>query len=161
TRPDSDFENFYEWYRRVMPHAVQIESTIRRVIEHEANQRLEVVQTVYEFKINFGDFETRANVKGSPLRRNVDVLKAIIPSVPDQKGDMRELADQSFYRINLHLSRLERFQGEKIRNAWYYLEAPFNENGRYLVLRALLRNASTELPGTDSHQPADVTVFDP
>ena len=52
-----------------------------------------------------------------------------------------------FYRLDLTLSRLEKFLNGKTRNAWYYLEAPFNENGRYLVLQAQLRNSSTGFPG--------------
>lgn len=159
-RQDSEFDNFYEWYRRIMPQAVPIESTIRRVIEKEANQSLEVVQSQFDFRVNFGDFETRASVIGSPRRRNVDVLKALIPSLPDAQGDMREISDQNFYRLDLTLSRLEKFLNGKTRNAWYYLEAPFNENGRYLVLQAQLRNSSTELPGTDIRRPADVLEFD-
>lgn len=159
-RQDSEFDNFYEWYRRIMPQAVPIESTIRRVIEKEASQSLEVVQSQFDFRVYFGDFETRASVMGSPRRRNVDVLKALIPSLPDTQGTMREINDQNFYRLDLTLSRLEKFSNDKTRNAWYYLEAPFNENGRYLVLRAQLRNASTELPGTDIKRPADVLEFD-
>jgi hypothetical protein len=144
-----------------MPHAARVERVIRRLIEKQASTPLEPVQSFYEFTLNFGDFETRANVAGSARRRNVDVLKAIIPSLPDDKGEMREISDQDFYRINLTLSRLERFSGGKTRNAWYFIEAPSNENGRYLVLRAQLRNASTELPGTDYDRIADVSAFDP
>lgn len=161
TRNDSDFDTFYEWYSRMMPHVGQVESTIRRIIEREGGQSLEVVQSQFEFEINFGDFETRANVAGTPRRRNVDVLRALIPALPDERGVMRELAEQNFIRLDLSLSRLEQFSNGKVRNSWYVLEAPFNENGRYLVLRAQLRNTSTELPGTDSYKPADVLEFDP
>jgi len=160
-RQDSSFENFYEWYRRIMPRAAQTELIIRRLIEKASGQRVEVVQSIFEFTLNFGDFETRAIVAGSPRGRNVDVLRAIIPSLPDEKGDMREIPDQDFYRIDLTLSRLERFSNNKERNAWYFVEAPANEYGRYLVLKAQLRNASTEQPGTDFNRIADVSPFDP
>lgn len=160
TRPDSSFENFYEWYRRIMPHAARIESTFRQIVENSSHRSMEVVQSQFEFTINFGDF-LYTGTRGPAEPRNVDILRALIPSLPDEQGEMRELTRHEFYRLDLTLARLERFKDGKVRNAWYFMEAPFNENGRYLVFRCQLRNASTELPGTDRHKPADISVFDP
>jgi hypothetical protein len=159
-KSDSSFDNFYEWYYHLMPRAAAIESTLRRVIERTANKPLTVVQTAFDFTIYFGDFKQLGR-KTSDRLRNVDVLQTLINSLPDEHGEMREIPKQNFYRLDLTLSRLETFSGGKTRQAWYFLQAPANENGRYLVLRGQLRNASTERPGTDSHKPADVLPFDP
>jgi hypothetical protein len=120
---------------------------------------LTLVQTQFEFTINFGDF--KQSRKTSERLRNVDVLQAFIKYIPDEQGDMREISKQYFYRLDLTLGRIETFEGGKTRNAWYSVQAPANENGRYLVLTAQLRNASTEGPGSDSHKPVAIVPFDP
>lgn len=168
-RQDSSAETFFAWYQRLMPQAHTIETTIRSVVERKTENTLQVTQTQFEFRIYFCDFFTnkpKQRDERSPRARNVDVLQRFLPYLPDNRGQMQELPHQDYYRIDLTFSRLERFKiaehNEKLRSAWYMIEAPFNENGRYLVLTAQLRNSSTESPLSGTQRRGDeVTEFDP
>jgi hypothetical protein len=143
-RDSSSFVDFYEWYRRFMPEAQSLVSTVKRAIERKSERELSFVQTQFEFKINFSDFISTGRNPANRQTRNVDVLQTIIPAIPDSRG-FTELSRQNFYRLDVNFSRLEEFNVagiSKSRNCWYILEAPFNEKGRFILLTAQLRNSS-------------------
>jgi hypothetical protein len=151
-RDSSSFEDFYRWYCDFMPQAGHADATIRRAIERRLNTQLILVETQYEFKFDFSDFtRTGQSLPGTgqslPVRRrNVDVLEYLVPAVPTDAGRV-ELSKQDFYRLDISFSRLDEFIVDgrsRLRNCWYSLEAPFNENGRFIVFTAQLRNTSNE-----------------
>lgn len=147
SRDSSTFSDFYDWYRLFMPEVRTIEATLRRTIESISSRKLEIVETVFRFKFNFSDFASRGNQRRPAS--NVDVLEGLIPTLPSHEG-RQELSQQSHYRVDLTLSRLEEFLvggRKRKRNCWYVLEAPFNELGRFLVFDAQVRNSSLKLLG--------------
>lgn len=160
-RGPSSFRDFYDWYTAIMPHAARIERTLRRAIEKSAERRWDPVQTNHQFELNFCDFQSRSISPQHNRTRNVEVLSTLIPFLPEGTS-LQPLSEQLFYRLDLTLSRLEEF-GEtqtKRRNAWYYLEAPFNEDGRFLVFRAQLRNTAIELLQKGAPDRAPTLPFD-
>lgn len=162
TREPSSLRDFYEWYRLFMPNATQLEATVRQSVARVHGQPLEITQTLCEFKFIFSDFR-KLHRREQRQPRNVDVLSAIIPTVPNPSGPT-ELSKQDFARLDLTLSRLEQFEsgsGAKWRNCWYLLEAPSNERSRFIVFTAQLRNAASESSGESTrsgHSP--VIPFD-
>ena len=90
----------------------------------------------------------------------MDVLGALIPRLPDPTGELRELKDQQFFRVDLSVSRRESFSGGVERNAWYIIEAPFNNVGKFIVLTAQFRNSSME-KFKDGGGIAGTSGFDP
>lgn len=162
SRSGSAFSDFYAWYRLFMPESSTIEAALRRHIESVSRRTLEIIETTYSFAFTFADFQSRgvkAGGRATPSRsRNVEVLSKVVSNIPET-GGTRSLTELDFYRVDLTLSRLETFttdSGERARNCWYILEAPFNETGRFLVFNAQLRNSSLEslaLEGDDSGSP--------
>jgi hypothetical protein len=145
TREGSSFNDFYEWYLRLMPNAAQLEATVRQAAARSYGKPIEVTMTQFEFKFVFSDF-SKDRWSLTRLPRNVDVLSKILPTVPN-RGGRTELSEQDFLRVDLTFSRLEQFEtpnGAKSRNCWYALEAPSNERGRFLIFTAQLRNVSAE-----------------
>lgn len=147
-RDASSFADFYEWYIKFMPQSSFIEETTRRTVDATTDLKLRVVETQYEFQVIFSDFTSTKKSDQARNHRNVDVLEQLVPLVPGPNGKT-PLPNADFFRIDLTLSRLEHFADTlhpRYRNCWYILEAPFNELGRFLVLRAQMRNVSHELP---------------
>lgn len=147
SRDPSGFENFYQWYRAIMPEISELELASRRHIERVTRRQIKPAQAQYHFRVLFSDFRSRANDRSGELMRNVDVLESLIPSLPAKDGNV-ELSKQEFFRLDLTMSRLDSLvtsEGDVAsRNCWYKLEAPFNENGRFIVLTANMRNSSQE-----------------
>lgn len=165
TRPDSSIENFYSWYQVIMPNALSIEAAFRRVIERVTGGRLRVVTITHDFSVNFSNF-LPPNDRSNRQHRNLDVLQRFISSLPDEHGEMRELSKQDFLRLDLTVSRIEKFRiagKEKLRNAWYFLEAPSNEQGKFLAFRAQLRNSSSDQPDSSKNPMIghEAVPFDP
>jgi hypothetical protein len=142
-RQSSSFKEFYDWYGQVMPAALRIEMTLRQIIQTATGKSLRPVQSAYDFVFDFCQFRKPRNAPNQEEYRNMDVLARIIPQFPDGK-EMRSLPGQQFYRLDLAVSKQEDFGGLS-RNVWYYVEAPFNRNGRFIVFTAQLRNSSTEI----------------
>lgn len=147
TREPSSFRDFYMWYRTILPEVAEVELSNRRHFERVTKRNFKPVQAGYNFRAIFSDFRTRAHSRSRELLRNVDVLESLIPSLPATDGNV-ELSKQDFYRLDLTVSRLDSLTsgaGEpKSRNCWYKLEAPFNENGRFMILSAMMFNSSQE-----------------
>ena len=139
-RTSSSWANFYNWYETLMPMASRIEGSFRKEIQDSSDCTITPVQSHYTFTFILADFRRGAD---DAAQRNLAVLAEILPVLPDQKGNKQKILDQSFHRVNLHVSKREVFAG-KVRNAWYIIEAPFNEAGRVLHCRFELRGTSFE-----------------
>lgn len=163
SRESSSFRDFYAWYRLFMPTATQLEATVRQTVARKYEQSLDVTQTQFEFGFIFSDF-TKRDWPEKREPRNVDVLSPLIPMVPNQQG-ATELTRQDFPRLDLTVSRLERFayaDVEKWRNCWYMLEAPSNERSRFIVFTAQLRNVSAQKLGSSPEiDDTPMIPFDP
>lgn len=167
-RKSSSFEDFYNWYRLFMPHALGVETTLRKIVEDATSSTLRAVQSAFDFRINFADFHkpqvgratSPAPDDAPPRMRNMAVLEEFIPSLPVNREKV-SISQQQFYRLDLTLSKLQEFSGQRHRNTWYHVEAPFNENGRYIVFRAEMRNASSEVLDHDRGTVAETLAFDP
>jgi hypothetical protein len=163
-RNSSSFADFYSWYCIIMPEALRLEMTFREIIARATGRTLRPVQSIYDFRFYFSDFkipdELRRLRRLQPDRqsRNMDVLESIIREFPGPDKVVR-LSDQDFYRIDLTVSRREMFEGGITRNTWYFLEAPFNEGGRFIELTAQLRNTSAEI--LKDGEVLGVSSFDP
>lgn len=159
-RTSSSFREFYDWYCNVMPDAFRIEMTLRQIVQRATSRPLRPVQSVHEFVFNFCSFRkpsVRGNSEDEQEARNMDVLAGIIPQLPDH-GEMVNLDKQQFYRVDLTVSKHELIGGAD-RNVWYYIEAPFNRNGRFIVFTAQMRNTSTEI--LEHGQVVGTNPFDP
>jgi hypothetical protein len=141
-RRSSSFADFYSWYTTVMPEALRIEMTLRQIIQRATGHTLRPVQSLYEFIFNFSDFRMPNDPEARP--RNMNVIEEIINSIPGPGKTMTRPSTQELYRLDLTISKREVF-GEKARNTWITVEAPFNQEGRFVVFTAQLRNAATEV----------------
>jgi hypothetical protein len=163
-RGPSSFPEFYDWYRIVMPEALRIEMTLRQIIQRATMRPLRPVMSVHDFVFDFCRFRKPPGVQElegedgeEQYTRNMEVLEAIIPRLPDNR-EMTALTRQQFYRLDLTLSKRETF-GDINRNAWYFIEAPFNQNGRFIVFTAQLRNAASEI--LEDGKVVETFPFDP
>jgi hypothetical protein len=162
SRRASSFEDFYAWYRVVMPEALRIEMTFRQIVHRATQRSLRPVQAAYEFTFYFSDFKKPklSRIADQPQRewRNMDVLEEIIRQLPGPNREMTKLTDQQLYRLDLTVSKRD-FFGPVSREVWYSLQAPFNEKGRFIVLKAQLRNTSAEI--LENGEVRETTGFDP
>ncbi|WP_328756597.1 hypothetical protein [Streptomyces sp. NBC_00271] len=156
-RSSCSFSDFYSWYAVVMPEALRIEMTLRQIVQTATKSILTPVRSQYEFVFNFSNFRRRIEDPSETRPpRNMDVLKSFIPHIPVGRT-ITDLAEQDLYRLDLTISRRETF-GDKARNTWVVVEAPFNENGRFIVLTAQLRNIAAEV--LEEGSVAHTTGFD-
>ncbi|WP_338702110.1 hypothetical protein V2W30_32590 [Streptomyces sp. Q6] len=148
-RRPSSFADFYSWYLLFMAEAERIEATFRRTMENVANRPLRPARSQHTFVFYFSDFVRYDGGGGKPKIRNTEVLKEIVPNIPDSSGRMASPTALDLYRLDLTISKREKFKDplrgtEKPRNTWITIEAPFNENGRFIVFTAQLRNTAAE-----------------